>query len=172
MSRFYRMFVEIQKHNQNNKDAIINAANEEWNWDDFDSYNGNITACGEDNLCGGESEEEFSNRLTTAIWKANGDFCYVIVSCSYLEEDPPTEYYSFGEDEYNKWKNIKDQDDPCESCSNDCLGCEHDDQKGAANIIKNAVPVNNHVCPSCGNAAVSLSERDKNIPCWKCGGRL
>jgi len=46
-----------------------------------------ITARG--NLCGGESEEEFADRLAAAIWRANScAYCKVEVRATFLEDVP------------------------------------------------------------------------------------
>lgn len=47
-----------------------------------------LTGKGIESLCGGESEEEFTDRLARAVWKANGRCCEVEVQALYLEELP------------------------------------------------------------------------------------
>lgn len=47
-----------------------------------------LTASAEGSLCGGESEEKFTERLSLAIWRANGAYCDVTVRATYLEELP------------------------------------------------------------------------------------
>lgn len=93
MARLYRMSVEVSKHDWGKVAEIHQATECEWPFDDWWSSTGNdnavtIHAAGEDYLFGGESEEEFAERLTLAIWRANGGFCRVIVNATYLEELP------------------------------------------------------------------------------------
>ena len=52
---------------------------------------------------GGESEEEFAARVTHAVWKANGGYCEVEVTATYLEELPYTTH-ELDEDDYAQWK--------------------------------------------------------------------
>lgn len=102
MSRYYQMDVEITKCDLSRKEKIIEAANDEWDFEDWyaDEYLG---ASGRSNLCGGESEEEFVVRLSRAVWKANGAYCPVRVTATYLE-DLPTEQHLLKEDEYEQAK--------------------------------------------------------------------
>ena len=58
-----------------------------------------VIATAEGNLCGGENEHEFADRLARAIWKANGGYCYVAVRATNLE-NMPYETYSYDEDDY------------------------------------------------------------------------
>jgi hypothetical protein len=64
-------------------------AEAEWPFSSWwSSGDGNIQASASDWLCGGESEEQFTERLSVAIWRANGSFCEVVVNATYLEELP------------------------------------------------------------------------------------
>jgi hypothetical protein len=100
MSRLYRMEVSITKFDKEKRYEIEAAADEEWGFDwEGSRRNVGISGTGEGNLCGGESEEQFSKRLARAIFEANGGPCGVKVACIYLE-DPPTEHYNFGDAEY------------------------------------------------------------------------
>jgi hypothetical protein len=101
MSRHYEMSVEITSFQPERTDAITAAAGEEWPFDDWNEYEGKLTASAEDSLCGGESEEEFAERLSLAIWKANTGFCEVTVRATYLEE-LPYEEHCLGEDDYTR----------------------------------------------------------------------
>ena len=47
---------------------------------------GHLRASAQDWLAGGESEEQFTERLSVAIWRANGAYCEVSVDATYLEE--------------------------------------------------------------------------------------
>jgi hypothetical protein len=104
VSRYYEMSVEI-KAPPSKLEAIKTAANGEWNFgddgDDWYTSDGTISAAGRSNLTGGESEEEFSDRLMTAIWKANGAYCEVTVRATYLEE-LPYETYTGEQEKYEK----------------------------------------------------------------------
>ncbi len=52
-------------------------------------------------LTGGESEEEFAERVARAVVKANGGPCEVEITATYLE-DIPTETYSFARGDYQR----------------------------------------------------------------------
>lgn len=97
--------------------AIQDAASDEWDFDNFDHDIDDkgkhyLYATGDANLCGGEGEEEFSKRLTHAIWKANRAFCEVNVQATDLDE-LPNESYSLDEDDYTNFigQHISDEDD-------------------------------------------------------------
>jgi hypothetical protein len=74
-----------------------------------------LTGNGIGSLCGGEDEDEFSDRLAKAIWKANGRYCEVGVQALYLEE-LPYEHYDRGEDDYERLmgKAVETQNEHCE----------------------------------------------------------
>ena len=99
MSRFFRMELDISGHVPQNLDAIKKAAAEEWPFEDWREFAGAWTSSAEGYLCGGEGDEEFAERLSKAIWLANGTFCEVQVRAFFLEE-LPVESYSFGKDDY------------------------------------------------------------------------
>jgi hypothetical protein len=101
MSRFYEMTVEISGHDPEKEAAIQAAATKEWPFDDWICSEGNMRASAQDSLCGGETEEEFAERLSIAIWHANGYFCEVIVNATYLENQP-YEIHSLDEDDYER----------------------------------------------------------------------
>jgi hypothetical protein len=101
MSRFYGMSVEITDFPPDAIDRIKQAARGEW---PFEQWNGavkpgGISAYAEERLCGGESEEMFTERLAVAVWRAAGAFCRVSVDATYLE-DLPYETHSLDEDDY------------------------------------------------------------------------
>ena len=52
-------------------------------------------------LCGGETDQQFAERLTRAIWIANGGSCEIEVNATYLE-DLPHEDFSFDESDYEQ----------------------------------------------------------------------
>ena len=111
MSRSYEMTVEIKDYKTNRLKKIIRACREEWNFapDDFIRERTNpvakhydkVIATAEGNLCGGETEHEFADRLAQAIWKANGGYCHVAVRAMNLE-NMPYETYLYDEDDYRR----------------------------------------------------------------------
>jgi hypothetical protein len=88
MSRAYEMSVTISGHELARIETIKAAAGEEWPFQDWCDNGEDLTASAEGQLCGGESEEEFTERLSLAIWKANGAYCAVTVDATYLESLP------------------------------------------------------------------------------------
>lgn len=60
--------------------------------------------CQVDNYLCGESEEEFVDRFSLAIWKANQEFCSIEIIAIDLEE-PPQGEYSRSEDDYARINN-------------------------------------------------------------------
>ena len=88
MSRHYEMSIEITRHRPERADAIREAAIGEWEFVDWYDQDDTLRASAEGNLCGGESEEEFTERLSVAIWRANGAYCDVTVNATYLESLP------------------------------------------------------------------------------------
>jgi len=103
------MFIKVSDFNQDNKDQIQEAAENEWGglgnyWYCYKDEDGTQMSSGCDGtLCGGEDEEEFSNRIVEAIWEANDGFCKVEVSATCLE-DIPCETYEFGKKDYELFK--------------------------------------------------------------------
>ena len=88
MSRAYEMSVTIASYDPTRIEKIKAAAGEEWSFLDWYDCGEDLTASAEGRLCGGESEEEFTERLTVAIWKANCAHCEVTVNATYLESLP------------------------------------------------------------------------------------
>ena len=81
MSRYYEMGVEILGYAPEKEDQIKQAAEQEWPFADWSSSgDGTLQASAQDTLGGGESEEQFTERLSVAIWRANGSFCEVVVT--------------------------------------------------------------------------------------------
>jgi hypothetical protein len=102
MSRAYSMTVEISGHDPTRIEAITAAAQAEWPFDaDWIENEGKLWATGDGQLCGGEREEEFTERLSLAIWQANGAFCEVVVNATYMEE-LPYEIYCLNKDDYTR----------------------------------------------------------------------
>ena len=104
MSRFYEMAVEISGYDPAKAEDIQAAAEAEWPFDDWwlagaEEPGETMHASAQDNLCGGESEEAFTERLSLAIWRANDKFCQVMVDATYLE-NMPYETHSLDEADY------------------------------------------------------------------------
>ena len=101
MSRYYNMFVRVVGANPDRFDAIKDAASAEWEFENWDQFRGELTASADDRLCGGETEQQFAERLAKAVWTASGGPCEVEVKATYLE-DTPYEEYSFDEFDYER----------------------------------------------------------------------
>jgi len=117
MSRHYEMSVEIIDYNPEHAWKIMTALEEEWCWDykqdPTEKQPARSIYCGgRGNLCGGESEEEFAQRLAQAVWEANGAFCHVELTATYLE-DLPYGVHIPDEEDYERWKS--QQEDECET---------------------------------------------------------
>jgi len=112
----YEMRVEIDNVSGNTQDDVIEACQEEWQFDETWYENENseephkgryrLEGWGQGNLTGGESEGEFADRLKAAIWKAAGEYVPVLIFATYLE-NLPCESYESTEEEYEKWKEAK-----------------------------------------------------------------
>ena len=98
MSRSYNMSVHVTAFQPKRAKAIRAAATAEWNFNWCQDAEGNIYGDADGSLGGGESEQEFVDRLSQAIWKANGAFCEVHVVATYLESMPHESYYPTLED--------------------------------------------------------------------------
>jgi hypothetical protein len=101
MSRYYSMSVAITDARPDRFDEIRAAASAEWAFDDWQEFDGVLTASADDRLCSGETEPEFAERLARAVWAANGGACGVDVTATYLEE-LPSESYSLDESDYDR----------------------------------------------------------------------
>jgi hypothetical protein len=103
MSRWYGMQVRIAGFPSVAIDRIKEAAEGEWTFEDWggDAQTGTLSSYAESQLCGGEDEGEFTERLALAIWQAAGAYCEVTVNATYLE-DLPCESYSLDEDDYER----------------------------------------------------------------------
>ena len=99
MSRFYGMSVRISNYDPAKADAIIEAATEEWPFEGLVSDDAELSGYGEDHLNAGYSEEDFVADFTAAVWRANGAYCDVVVSATYLE-DLPSESYQMAKADY------------------------------------------------------------------------
>ena len=104
MSRAYQAYIRISNFDPARKRDVIAAARQSWSWD-FDGWYSEpnyIDASSDDNLCGGEGEGEFAERVTQDIWAANGAFCSVQIEMTFLE-NLPCETYELDEDDYARW---------------------------------------------------------------------
>ena len=102
MSRYYEMGVEISGYDPAKEDQIKQEAGSHWLFEDWwFSDEGVLQSSSQDRLGGGESEEQFTERLSVAIWCANGGFCEVIVNATYLE-DLPYEVHMLDQEDYER----------------------------------------------------------------------
>lgn len=106
MSRYYEMHLRVHGANPDRVDAVKQAAADEWSFHDWYPLglpNGptSFVSSGEDHLCAGVGEEEFTERLARAIWEANGGYCEVEIKAIYLE-NLPCETYSFDEEAFEE----------------------------------------------------------------------
>ena len=104
MSQSYSMHVEIKNFNPFNKDEIIAAAYAMWEFEDWwetEDAGRFMSATGDDMLTGGESDDEFAQRLSMVVWKANGGFCKVKVIATYME-NLPCETFELNEEDCKK----------------------------------------------------------------------
>ena len=102
MSRYYEMGVEILGYAPEKEDQIKQAAEKEWPFADWSSSgDGDLQASAQDALGGGETEEQFTERLSVVIWRANGSFCEVIVHATFLE-NLPYEIHTLNQEDYDR----------------------------------------------------------------------
>lgn len=115
MSRYYGMDITIDNIPQDKVLGVKKTLEDIW-FDGLDMYefvpnsdDGTyfIQQYHEDTLCGGESEEEFAERLTHAVWDVCGCFVPVLITATYLE-DLPYEGYEFEEGDYDRY--VKDKE--------------------------------------------------------------
>jgi hypothetical protein len=140
MSQFYEMSVEISEYDPEKELQIKAAAEEEWSFGDWwaadradgklvDALAGEIDddigkvlhASAQGSLCGGESEEEFTERLSLAVWRANGRYCCVVVDATYLES-LPYETHSLDADDYDRLLKRKENTDARDQSVGDASG--------------------------------------------------
>ena len=107
MSRSYEMDVEISGYDPAKVSQIQAAAENEWPFSDWwcsdeeDPDAAELQSSAQDRLGGGESEEQFTERLSVAIWRANGGYCEVTVRATFLEE-LPYEVHMLDEEDYER----------------------------------------------------------------------
>ena len=112
MSRLYEMHVKIIGFDPKRQEAIEEAANDEWTFEEWSDNKKwiksrkskapiEMSAYGQEQLCGGESEDEFARRMAKAIMKANGKPCEVQINATCMEDLPYTPF-SFDEDDFKE----------------------------------------------------------------------
>ena len=114
MSKNYEMVVEVRGIKKEKFHAVIDFLEEAWFdevaddiRDEFDNgilnnsdgLTVDFEICQAGFLCGGESDMEFGERLYKGIRTINKAKCKMKLVSMYLE-DPPTETFNFGDDEY------------------------------------------------------------------------
>jgi hypothetical protein len=90
--------------NPSRSEKIYEAIQGEWYVDElwgFGEESGTLQLSGDSRLCGGESEEEFADRLSVLIWQANQGFCEVEIIATYLE-NMPYEKHTRSQEFYDK----------------------------------------------------------------------
>lgn len=104
MSRYYLMSVEVRKPNPARLRDIEIAAEQEWPFEEWTWFEKQkrMTSYAESSLSGGEGENEFADRLTKAIWKANGGYCPVLVYATCLD-DLPLNLYELKKNDFANW---------------------------------------------------------------------
>ena len=93
MSRCYSCYIE-------------NKSKEELKQETHDligEYSNDIT------LYGGESDQEYSERIAKEIWTTEGKYFEMLIMMTYLE-DLPYEEYEFDKEEYNEIMDIPEED--------------------------------------------------------------
>ena len=103
MSRFYEMAMEVSGIAKGKNQKIHHAVEEEWAVELFDFRKQSASFVGQGSLSGGESEDEFAERVAHSIWKANGAYCKVQVKATYLEE-LPFEMHAFDHKDYERFR--------------------------------------------------------------------
>jgi hypothetical protein len=65
----------------------------EWDLDDSDHEGRRIDLSGESSLAAGESDAEFSDRISKALWGELGYYFEITVNAYYLDAEPPCDTY-------------------------------------------------------------------------------
>lgn len=89
MSRYYEMYVEVEKCDPEKADDITRAVGEEievGNWDEDPPEL--LAGRGRCYLHIHETEEDFVDKISRIIWKNNGGFCPVRVTATCVEDLP------------------------------------------------------------------------------------
>lgn len=108
MSRRYGMTITLEGIECRKVRSVKRAANRQWPLEEWDYRSGTLSSYAESDLAGGETEEEFTDRIAAAVWGANRAYCAVHVDATYLEE-LPYESHMRDENDYKAWlKKIKE----------------------------------------------------------------
>ncbi len=100
MSQTYQMNVFLKNVKAERVGDVAKLAEAEWPFGDWnrDHRDGqddgliDLDASGIGSLGGGETAEEFADRLALAVWTANGCYCEVKVCSTYMEDLPQDEH--------------------------------------------------------------------------------
>jgi hypothetical protein len=111
MYRFYGMEVVVEGHKPESEQAIIGAASNEWDFGIWEHHPDSINGYGEsylyfdegDDVGEEEVEDDFAERFTHAIWRANGAYCIVEIKCTILYS--PFHTYELDEEDYEWFVN-------------------------------------------------------------------
>ena len=98
------MYIEVEGIAFDRIDEVYKAIKEHWAVEDDIYFTDDLTAlsvAGDGYLAGGISEEEMADAIIKAVWEANGAYCRVTVSATYME-NLPHESYSYDRDKYNE----------------------------------------------------------------------
>jgi len=112
MSREYGMEVELEGYRKHRIAEIKSAVNELWPFEEWDEckhwlHKRQCLAARytESSLGCGQEEAEFADTIAKAVWKANGGYCQVNVSLTYLE-DLPAENYLRNKGDFERLKEV------------------------------------------------------------------
>jgi len=83
---------------------IENALDKEWAFSDISQLDDTLYLYGEGWLCGGESEEEFVDRIAQSAWEANEGYCEVEVEAACLD-DLPYNHHIREKEQHDNWRN-------------------------------------------------------------------
>lgn len=111
MSRNVSIDVEVTGFVPAQHRKIVAACCREWSFqaDDFiyvkpdPPRENNMTATADGQLCGGETESEFIDRLASAVWSANSAYCEVTVRITSLD-NLPYDTRTKDETDYRAWR--------------------------------------------------------------------
>ena len=114
MSRLYGMTLSVKNHDHKKRNAILKEACTEWNFDTDvicvfkkDTPKENIfMEEAVNNLCGGESEDEFAERISKSVMRANKGPCNVTVH-TVCYENIPRETFDHNEE---LWEEMQEEE--------------------------------------------------------------
>jgi hypothetical protein len=104
MSANYEMCVAITGSDPIRLGDIIAACMDEWPFEAASAGDSGTecSLCGEGRLLGNRTESDFADRLAAAVWEANGGYCEVKVTATFLDSLPCTEHVR-GPEHYETW---------------------------------------------------------------------